>query len=55
MLCDNFRLYQVLDYKAQVKGADAFIVRYIVVSSFVMDFQAIFISRNSAFVQASLY
>lgn len=44
----NFRLYQVLDYKAQVRGADAFIARYIVVLSFVMDFKAIFISHNCA-------
>lgn len=50
----NFRLYQVLDYKAQVKGTDAFIAQYIVVSSFVMDFKAIFISHNCASVQASL-
>lgn len=39
----------------KVKGGDAFIAQYIVVSSFVMDVQAIFISQNCAFVQASLY
>lgn len=36
-------MYQVLD-KVQVKGADAFIAQYIVVSFFIMNFQAIFIS-----------
>lgn len=50
----DFRLYQVLDYQAQVKGADAFIAHYIVVSPFVTDFQEVFISHNCAFVQASL-